>query len=168
MSVTGFGNREQAAIFELVAAVLHLGNVRFKEIDERSGACKVGGATALAAELLGVDEEVLKRVLSVRHIKTAREELDVPNNSKQCAETRDALAKALYARMFDWVVLRLNKALAPSEEALEGKELPYSIGVVSFLSSGQSEGRVSAKLLTHFLLSVLLSVARVACCPTSA
>lgn len=36
MNTTGFGNKEQSAIFELIAAVLHLGNIKFKEIDEKN------------------------------------------------------------------------------------------------------------------------------------
>ena len=134
LATTAFGAREQDALFSLVAAVLHLGNVKFKEVDgSKAEACRVGGAgLAHAAELLGVDGDVLARVLSVRHIKTAREEYDVPNNRMQCGQTRDALAKALYARAFDWIVKRVNAAIAPptNEEGEPGQELPFSIGVL--------------------------------------
>jgi myosin-1 len=123
LKVTGFGSKEQEAIFSLIAAILHLGNLKFKE-DEKSGACKVNSTTT-AAELLGIEPETLARIVTIRHIKTAREEYDVPNNAVQCAQARDALSKVLYFRMFDWIVKRVNSAIANEELSL-----PYSIGVL--------------------------------------
>jgi myosin-1 len=79
-----------------------------------------------AAELLGVDPEELSLVLRERLIKTGSkaEAMSVPNNVQQCQQVRDALAKALYARQFDWIVKRVNSAIAIEEETA------YSIGVL--------------------------------------
>ena len=40
------------------------------------------------------------------------ETFDVPYNTLQAAVARDALAKSIYARLFDWLVSTVNNALA--------------------------------------------------------
>lgn len=109
---------------------------------KKTGACKIGGVGLVhSCELLGVEVDVLSKVLSSRHIKTAKESYDVPNNLLQCNQTRNALAKAIYARTFDYVVKRINVAIAPPESDSSGGGggggvgeedtlLPYSIGVL--------------------------------------
>jgi myosin-1 len=123
LKATGFGSKEQDAIFSLIAAVLHLGNLKFKE-DEKTGSCRIS-STATAAEMLGIEPDQLKRLITVRHIKTAKEEYDVPNNAVQCVQARDAIAKSLYFRLFDWIVKRVNQAIANEDAQTE-----HSIGVL--------------------------------------
>lgn len=124
LKATGFGSKEQDAMFSLISAVLHLGNLKFKE-DEKTGSCKISSTTT-AAEMLGIEPDVLKRIITVRHIKTAKENYDVPNNAVQCTQARDAIAKSLYFRLFDWVVKRVNGAIANDDHVTT----EHSIGVL--------------------------------------
>lgn len=57
--------------------------------------------------------------LTYRHIKTGSgsEEYDVPMNKLQAMSTRDALAKSIYDRLFDWLVGRINSAMSHLENA---------------------------------------------------
>ena len=56
------------------------------------------------AYLLGVNAEALRTKLISRTMNTSRENVHVTLNTAQAVLTRDALAKALYARMFDYLV----------------------------------------------------------------
>lgn len=71
---------------------------------------------AFPAYLLGVQEDTLESKLLSRVISTGSgkrgSSYNVPLNVEQARGTRDALSKALYTRMFDWIVQAVNSAMA--------------------------------------------------------
>lgn len=99
----------QDAIFTVVAAVLHLGNCEFVPDAEDDGACALASAAAQkamawAAELLGVPAEGLLHALSTRTRQTPDGPIVSPIPAAAAAANRDALAKTVYARLFDFLV----------------------------------------------------------------
>uniref|UniRef100_A0AAQ6A986 Osteoclast-stimulating factor 1 n=1 Tax=Amphiprion ocellaris TaxID=80972 RepID=A0AAQ6A986_AMPOC len=82
---------------------------------------------AFPAYLLGIDPNRLQDKLTSRKMDSKwggkSESINVTLNQEQATYTRDALAKALYARLFDYLVEAINKAIQkPYEE--------FSIGVL--------------------------------------
>jgi myosin-1 len=71
----------------------------------------------LAASYLRVEPFALKNALLFRVLNTGgagakkMSTYNVPQNVEQAASARDALAKTIYSRMFDWIVSKVNEAL---------------------------------------------------------
>ena len=86
MTHVGIGVAEQDAVFQAVAAVLHLGNLQFEESSEPDSSQLRPGATKhlqAASELLGVNPEGLGKALTTRTRQTVDGELSVAYNCMQ-------------------------------------------------------------------------------------
>lgn len=62
-------------------------------------------------QLMRISEENLTLALTHRSIETLREKVMSPLSLEQATYARDAFAKAVYERMFNWLVTRLNSSL---------------------------------------------------------
>lgn len=125
MKHVGMNNNQIQSIMSLLGGILHLGNVKFRsaQIDgvEGSEVSHNNGALAKFCELCKLDPDVVAQVLLTRELQTmaAGGKIDtymVPQNQVQAAARKDAIAKALYERMFDMIVKRINVALDPERE----------------------------------------------------
>lgn len=121
MDVIGITKQEQENIFSLVAGILWLGNVQFKDQGGKTAVVSVD-VLRFAAHLLGVEEVALQTAMLYRIVQTGvgkrGSTYNVPQTPEQAAGIRDALAKALYNRMFDWLVGRINDAMDIRRETL--------------------------------------------------
>ncbi|RDD45946.1 Unconventional myosin-VI [Trichoplax sp. H2] len=112
---------ERFNIYRLVSAVLQLGNITFEEdlSDSRGGSNVCDESKCYlqnASRLLCLDESDLANSLTTRVMTTARGGTKgtvymVPLKPEQCTNARDALAKAIYSRLFDAVVGRINSCI---------------------------------------------------------
>ena len=116
MRVIGLPDIEQDDIFRLLAAILWIGNVQFKEDGRGNATITDSQVVDFIAYLLEVDAGQVSRALTVRVVETSRggrrgSVYDVPLNGTQANAVRDALAKAIYNNLFDWIVERVNASL---------------------------------------------------------
>ena len=113
------GHRQQFQIFQILAAILHLGNVNFENgPDEKKEPTKVSNIQqlVLVAKLLGIDAANLEASLLTRSRMIGRDNVstfvDVIGSEKQ----RDALAQTLYTVVFSWIIEHLNTSLCKDEK----------------------------------------------------
>uniref|UniRef100_A0A915AE15 Myosin motor domain-containing protein n=1 Tax=Parascaris univalens TaxID=6257 RepID=A0A915AE15_PARUN len=107
-------------VFQIIAALLHLGNVHFVDnADDRKGGCMVDAESEeslqLGASLLGIDPVELRHGLISRIMQSKAGAMGtiirVPLKTYEAAAARDALAKAVYSKLFDSIVAHINKCI---------------------------------------------------------
>lgn len=135
MNICRISPENQTKIFALVMAILHLGNIEFVD---RGNEAKIVDPQSLQfpAYLLELSEDELRAKLTSRFMRTGGtskrgSNYQVPLNAHQAEATRDALAKELYSRMFDFIVWSVNNALSElSSQVKNQPDKPLSIGVL--------------------------------------
>jgi myosin heavy subunit len=91
-----------------------MGNIEFTEKDTADGATsfvKNDDVMALCARMLGVDVEPLTRIFCVRTFEVMGKEIMTVRNAVAAGFARDAVAKAIYSGVFDWVLKHIDVVL---------------------------------------------------------
>ncbi|XP_062290350.1 unconventional myosin-Vb [Scomber scombrus] len=117
-TLLGIKENNQSSIFQIIASILHLGNIQI--CSERDGeSCRISRDDVhlqAFSRLLGVEQQQMQHWLCHRKLVTASETYVKNMSSRQAENARDALAKHIYAHMFDWIVEHINKSLQTSSK----------------------------------------------------
>ena len=141
LETLNFDTADQQSLFGAVSGLLHLSEVKFAADGD---GCKIVSEAnvvdhfAVFAKLCGLSVDQLERVFTVRVITAAKDDtyaisLDVG----QAIDVRDALSKALYSRLFEWIVLRVNKSIRVEDTSRVRAEIGVLdiFGFESFLTN---------------------------------
>ncbi|XP_047192578.1 unconventional myosin-VIIa [Scophthalmus maximus] len=131
LKILMFTENDSWEISKLLAAILHLGNVNFRGTMENNlEGCDIltSSNLAMASQLLEVDAKELERNLTQRSLMTTRESVTKPLTSAQAVDGRDAFVKAIYGKLFIWVVDKINAAIYKPPE--DPNKVPLSIGLL--------------------------------------
>jgi myosin heavy subunit len=118
MKTLKFGEKIDT-IMQILSSVLNLGNIEFsvneEEEESENAVIKNDEYLNIASELLGIDKEALRNALTTRTTTTRGEKFVTPLTVEQSIDSRDALAKALYGKMFSHIVKYINDTVKSDE-----------------------------------------------------
>ena len=109
----GFEDSEVESLFVSLAAILFLGNIAFFETDSDGTMPQDHSIPDLNAcgLLTGIDPDRLAKALSTKERTVRAETIISPLNEEQSINARDALAKATYGAIFDWIMAKVNESM---------------------------------------------------------
>ena len=112
MSHIGISTENQELVAKLLAGLLHVGNAAFSGEDEakmESASTPSLDAAASLMSVSGLSESLVSSTMTTRG-----ETMTLRLTPAKAALARDALTKAVYARLFDWIVMQVSSSKQPS------------------------------------------------------
>ncbi|KAK7821267.1 hypothetical protein U0070_000213 [Myodes glareolus] len=110
--ILGFLPEEKFECYKIIGAIMHIGNLKFRQ-NSREEQLEVDGTENAdkAASLMGIHSSELVKGLIYPRIKVKNEYVTRCQNVQQVTYAVGALSKSIYERMFKWLVARMNQLL---------------------------------------------------------
>jgi myosin-5 len=115
LSKVGVPAETQAGIWRLLAALLHIGDVKITATRTDSNLSPDEPALVKACGLLGIDPNNFAKWTVKKQLITRGEKIVSNLTQQQAVVVRDSVAKFIYSSLFDWLVERTNESLATEQ-----------------------------------------------------
>ena len=115
LATIGVNASKQSQIFQILAALLHLGNVRITTTRTESSLNPDEPSLVRACQLLGIDATQFAKWTVKKQLITRGEKIMSNLTQQQATVVRDSVAKYIYSSLFDWLVAIINQGLATEE-----------------------------------------------------
>uniref|UniRef100_A0A914UJZ5 Myosin heavy chain n=1 Tax=Plectus sambesii TaxID=2011161 RepID=A0A914UJZ5_9BILA len=110
--VMHFDEDEKFNLYGAAAAIMHMGEMKFKQRPrEEQAECEDQTEGDLACKLFKCDPDAFVKALLKPRVKVGTEWVNKGQNLEQVNWAIGALSKAIYARVFHWLIKRCNKTL---------------------------------------------------------
>ncbi|KAL2091260.1 hypothetical protein ACEWY4_013523 [Coilia grayii] len=112
IDILGFTAEEKLGIYKLTGAVIHHGNMKFKQKQREEQAEPDGTEVAdKIAYLMGLNSADMLKALCYPRVKVGNEFVTKGQTVPQVNNAVSALCKSVYEKMFLWMVIRINEML---------------------------------------------------------
>ncbi|XP_015418028.1 PREDICTED: myosin-3 [Myotis davidii] len=112
IDILGFTAEEKSGIYKLTGAVMHYGNMKFKQKQREEQAEPDGTEVAdKTAYLMGLNSSDLLKALCFPRVKVGNEYVTKGQTVDQVHHAVNALSKSVYEKLFLWMVTRINQQL---------------------------------------------------------
>uniref|UniRef100_A0A671RKA5 non-specific serine/threonine protein kinase n=1 Tax=Sinocyclocheilus anshuiensis TaxID=1608454 RepID=A0A671RKA5_9TELE len=131
--VIGFTLEELGSVYSTLAGILNAGDVEFTSVasEHQTDKSNISNMAVLesAASLLCIRVDELQEALTSHCVVTRGETIVRSNTVEKATEVRDTMGKALYGRLFSWIVNRINSLLKPDSQSGE-EDKGLNIGIL--------------------------------------
>ncbi|KAG9343690.1 hypothetical protein JZ751_013068, partial [Albula glossodonta] len=110
IDILGFTGEEKNGIYKLTGAVMHHGNMKFKQ-KQREEQAEPDGTEDKISYLMGLNSADLLKALCYPRVKVGNEFVTKGQTVPQVNNSVMALCKSVYEKMFLWMVIRINEML---------------------------------------------------------
>merc|ERR1712106_810015 len=112
MKVMGISDEDMTSIWRVISAALMFGNMEFKQERNNDQATLPDNTVAQkVAHLLGIQVTDLTKAFLKPRIKVGRDYVTKAQTKEQVEFAIEAIGKATYERLFNWIVTRINRSL---------------------------------------------------------
>ena len=118
LKTIGFSKRHVAQTCQLLAAILHLGNLEFtvdRSRNEDAAVVRNTDVLEIVADFLGIQPAALEAALSYKTKMLKKELCTVFLDPDGASDNRDDLAKTLYSLLFAWLNEHINQRLCKDD-----------------------------------------------------
>ena len=130
----GLEKSQLSDLFDAIVGIIHLGEIQYTDRNDLTGGSSIicdanndSDPVMLAAQFLGITPNQLEELTTVRSFISRGERIIRPLNIAAAKIARDAIAKAIYRGLFDWIVHFFNSKL---QQSIKPEELQSCSSII--------------------------------------